>query len=187
MDNTLTDCIYLIRHGTPDWNRKDLPYYKIPGPPLTEQGKAEALALANFLKSAGVRLLVTSPLERTLHTAQIISQALDIPLLVDDRLMEWQPGETPADILDRARPVFEQALEDCAGLSPVGLVTHGGHVAVLLQMLGMDEKTLAAQRHFDYGNPLPPGAAWQVRRDDGKWQLDLAFIPQIQEARFLGT
>lgn len=176
---TRTETIFLIRHGTPDWSRSDLPYHLPPGPPLTEKGKAEALALAAFLKSASVQRLVSSPLERTLYTAQIVAQSLEIPLLVDDRLMEWQPGETPAEVLGRARPVFEQACQDCEAGRPVGLVTHGGHIAVLLQMLGMDDQTLKANRKYDFGNPLPPGAAWQVRRNGGSWQLTLAFIPPV--------
>ena len=43
--------IYLIRHATPDWTRKDIPYHLPPGPPLIEQGLAEAQALAAFLLS----------------------------------------------------------------------------------------------------------------------------------------
>ena len=37
-----TPIVYLARHATPDWNRKDIRYDVAPGPDLVAQGEAEA-------------------------------------------------------------------------------------------------------------------------------------------------
>ncbi len=76
--------IYLARHASPDWNRKDIPYHIPPGPPLTPQGRLEAAALGAFLRPAGVSTIASSPLERCQHTAQIVGAALGLPVEVDD-------------------------------------------------------------------------------------------------------
>jgi len=173
--------IYLIRHATPAWSRKDIPYHLPPGPPLTEQGRAEAEALGAFLHAAGVRRLFASPLERCLHTAQIAAPLAGASLQVDERLIEIQPGETTAALYRRLWPVFEAASSNgAAAHGLVGLVTHGGPIAALLGGLGMDAATLAGYARFDHGNPLPPAGAWQVCRPDAAapWQWRLAFIPE---------
>ncbi len=172
--------IYLIRHATPDWTRKDIPYHLPPGPPLTEQGCAEAQALGAFLRSVGVRKLYSSPMERSLHTAQIAASLAGAQVQVDERLMEVQPGESVEALRQRLWPAFEMVCNNGAlATGPVGLVTHGGPIAALLGSLGMDAATLATYTHFDHGNPLPPAAAWQVNRPDAQspWQWNLAFIP----------
>jgi broad specificity phosphatase PhoE len=175
--------IYLIRHATPDWSRKDIPYHLPPGPPLTGVGRAEAEALGAFLHAAGVRRLFASPLERSLHTAQIAAALAQAQVQVDERLMEIQPGETADSLRQRLWPVFEMVSADGAAPdSPVGLVTHGGPIAALLGSLGMDAATLATYTRFDHGNPLPPAAAWLVARpnDQAPWQWNLAFTPEFQ-------
>ena len=170
--------IYLIRHATPDWSRSDLAYHVPPGPPLVEQGRQEAQALGGFLRGVGVRRLFTSPLERCQVTAEIAAAAAQLAVQVEGGLIEWQPGEDKATVTARMWPVFEAALRAGEADGPVGLVSHGGPIAMLLLRLGMDEATLAAQRCFDHGNPLPPAGAWEARRDGDGWRLSLAFTPE---------
>ena len=105
-----TCIIYLVRHATPDWNRRDIPYHLPPGPPLTEQGVAEAQALAAFLRQAGVGFLITSPLERCQHTAQIAATQSAVEVEIDPALQELQPGETEAAVLARVLPVVQKTL-----------------------------------------------------------------------------
>ena len=85
--------VYLVRHASPDWNRKDIPYHLPPGPPLTEQGLVEAHALGQFLRLVDVQQLWTSPLERCQHTAEIIAGITGAPVTVNQELREWQPQE----------------------------------------------------------------------------------------------
>ena len=171
--------IYLIRHATPDWSRSDLAYHVPPGPPLVEQGCQEAQTLGDFLRGAGVRRLFTSPLERCQATAEIAAAEARLTVQVEEGLIEWQPGEDQATVTARVWPVFEAALKAGDADGPVGLVSHGGPIAMLLLALGMGEAALAAQRCFDRGNPLPPAGAWEVRKagDGDGWRLRLAFVP----------
>ncbi len=176
--------LFLIRHASPDWNRPDLPYHIPPGPPLSPQGLAEAGALASFLQTTGVQRLLTSPLERCMHTAQIVSAATGAPWQVVDGLREWQPHENKEIVLARARPVVEQAWHDVqangAG-GPIALFTHGGPIMALLSALGIDDVTLETLRIYDHRNPLPPAGVWQVSPtglgQDADRDLRLVWVP----------
>jgi broad specificity phosphatase PhoE len=171
--------IYLIRHALPDWNCKDIPYHQPPGPPLTPQGIQEAEQLGGFLKQAGVQRLLTSPLERAIHTTQIVAEITGVSYEIQDGLIEWQPGDTEETACRRVWPVFELASQLSQEIGPVGLVTHGGPIAMLLLSLGMDAATLAAQRVYDHGNPLPTAGVWRAIPNGffGKWALSLVFQP----------
>ena len=175
--------LYLIRHATPDWSRKDLPYELPPGPPLTDLGLAEARALGFFLAERHPGPWFTSPLERCLRTAEVASQQAGAPTLqVAPELAEIRPGEPEDDVRQRLNEVLETALASIKNGNAPLLFTHGGPVALLLESLGMDPKEVNSQRIYDRGNPLPPAGVWQARREvpDGSWQLELVFCPQIQ-------
>jgi probable phosphoglycerate mutase len=173
------ETVYIIRHATPDWNRKDLVYHLPPGPPLTELGEVEAGALGAFLLNAGVTRLHASPLERTLRTAQIAAQVAGAQVQVDERLIEWQPEEAHAAIRSRMLAALETLQSHNGHGQPLGLVSHGGPIDVLLQALGMPESMVAAHRRFDHANPIPPAGAWQAWRASSAhpWELRLVFTP----------
>jgi broad specificity phosphatase PhoE len=178
--------LYLIRHATPDWSRRDLPYHLPPGPPLNAEGLAEARALGDFMRQEAEALaLFTSPLERCEETARLAGHACAAPVTDDDRLMEWQPDESHASVAKRLQSMLETSLIIAFDhRKAVGLVTHGGPVGVLLELLGMEPGVVAAQRRFDHKNPLPPAAVWKASREaEGEpWLLELAFIPNVTYA-----
>lgn len=171
---------YLARHATPDRFRTGFIYHRLPGPPLTDQGLQEAEALGAFLLSCGVGRIYASPFERCRQTAQIAAEIAGIPWEVDEGLGEVQPNDTNENTLQRVQPVFERILVDHRAGSPPVIVTHGGVVGALLCYLGMDGETLS-QHKYDYGNPLPPAAAWLAKRaaEDHPWELHLAFRPEL--------
>jgi broad specificity phosphatase PhoE len=171
--------IFLARHASPDWSRKDLAYHLPPGPPLTAQGIAEAAVLGEFMWQAGVRLLYVSPLERCLHTAGIIAGLISIPCIVIPELIEIQPGETSDALHARLWPVFERASQSAAEGEPAALITHGSPIAILLSLLGLDQTTLRNHQIYDNRNLLPPGGAWRARQvaSGYPWELDLVFPP----------
>jgi broad specificity phosphatase PhoE len=171
--------IYLIRHATPDWSRTDIPYFTPPGPPLTAQGEAEAGELGEFLKQAGVQWLSASPLERCRRTAEIAGQVLAVPFTIDNGLTEWKPGDKEEEIKARLWPVWEQAEAYSAQIGPLALITHGGPIATLLGVLGVDKLVIDHHKKlFDRNNPLPPAGAWRAERVNGSWSLSLAFVPE---------
>ncbi len=79
--------IYLIRHGETDWNSKRL-LQGVTDIPLNQAGIDAAEITARGLKEVPFDLILTSPLQRAKKTAEIIKGNRDIPLLVEDRLIE---------------------------------------------------------------------------------------------------
>lgn len=175
--------LYLVRHASPDWNRRDIPYHLPPGPPLTAQGLAEAEALGVFLRMANVHRLLSSPLERCHHTAQIAARITGAPVEVVDGLQEWQPHENKETVLARAMPVVEQAwqwtLRQNGAGGAIALLTHGGPIMALLSALGIDDQTVERLRIYDHRNLVPCAGAWEVSRNgDAPWRMHLAFTPE---------
>ena len=177
--------LFLARHARPDWDRTDIPYHIPPGPPLTDLGLAEAHALGAFLKSAGVRKVYASPLERALHTAQIVCEILSAgqpalqPVILQE-LIEWQPSEETAQVARRMGPVVEAAAQESLALGPIALISHGGPVSAVLAEMGVEQAVIEEyKRQFDHANALPTAGAWEARRNGSVWALGFAFKPDI--------
>lgn len=110
----------LVRHGQSLFN---VHYARtrcdpgIPDPPLTEEGRRQAMALAAALDGQGIRRLIASPYTRALETASIIAEALDLPIEVDATVREHAlfvcDIGTPASELARRWPALRfDHLED---------------------------------------------------------------------------
>ena len=177
--------IFLVRHATPDWNLKHIPYDIPPGPPLSPKGEQEAEALAEFLKAQGTVKLYYSPFERSTRTAQIVSSRNRIPCAEDIRLTEWRAVDEKGDkVSERMSLVFDEISRESAVIGPIGLVSHGSPIAFLLLTLGMEKDSLSHfRKKFDGSNPLPPAGVWAAEwKDDNKiWNLDLIFTPSMNE------
>jgi broad specificity phosphatase PhoE len=84
--------LLLIRHGRSVWNAQG----RIQGradSPLDELGREQARRLAERLREEAVVALYTSPLRRAQETADIIGRALDVPVVPDERLQEYDVGD----------------------------------------------------------------------------------------------
>ena len=176
--------IFLLRHASPDWSRKDIPYDIAPGPELLPKGEKEAAFLAEFLKHEGLTKLYYSPFERAAKTALIIAAANGVPAIAERGLTEWRGvDETEHQVRARMRSVFERTAEESPNVGPIGLVSHGGPIAVLLEELGMSRDALSPYRKmFDTTNPLPPAGAWKVERNpvEDRWDFQLVFTPKVK-------
>jgi broad specificity phosphatase PhoE len=80
---------YLIRHGEV-MNPNHVVYADLPGFGLSASGLRQAAAAADKLRHDPPVLVVTSPLERALETAQVIAAAAGSPVEPDERLTEWR-------------------------------------------------------------------------------------------------
>lgn len=85
--------IYVVRHGECVWNVED----KITGitdVALTEKGIEQAKENARVVAESGIRpdLIIHSPLSRAAFTAQCISEAIGVPMKMDNRLHERDFG-----------------------------------------------------------------------------------------------
>ncbi len=87
---------YFTRHGEAENNVLGLaicwpepkPYH------LTEKGKLRAKIMAEKLRAAGgVDMIFTSDVTRTLETAKIVGEYLDVPVVIDERLREINIGD----------------------------------------------------------------------------------------------
>lgn len=88
----MTQTVWIARHGNridfvnPAWfNTAERPY----DPHLSEDGEVQAQQLANRLVGEGITQIFASPFLRTVQTAHIVAQTLDLSLKLDWGLCEW--------------------------------------------------------------------------------------------------
>jgi broad specificity phosphatase PhoE len=79
--------VHLLRHGEV-YNPGGILYGRLPGFRLSDAGEAMARKAADWFAGRGVTHLVSSPLERAQQTAAPIAAELDLPVRIDDRLIE---------------------------------------------------------------------------------------------------
>lgn len=139
--------LYLVRHCRAIGQAADAP--------LTPDGEAQAVALADLLAPLGVERIASSPYARAIASVGPLAARLGLPIEADDRLAERQLSGAPlADWRERLRASFgdpalcllggesgaaalargQAALEQAgrAGAERVVVVTHGNMLALLL-------------------------------------------------------
>jgi broad specificity phosphatase PhoE len=84
--------LYFVRHGESVANL--LREFSNSGykHPLTEKGIQQAHALAQNLSRLSIEQIYSSPIMRTVQTAQILSDCLHIPVQITEALREWSVG-----------------------------------------------------------------------------------------------
>ena len=83
--------LYISRHGQTPWNVEDLVCGRA-DVPLTEVGQQQARLLAESAVDKGIDVILSSPLQRARQTAQAVSDAIGVPIQIDDRLIEFDFG-----------------------------------------------------------------------------------------------
>jgi probable phosphoglycerate mutase len=185
--------LLLVRHGESIWNAEGR-WQGAADPPLSDAGREQAAALAEFLRDAAVDVIVTSDLDRARETAQIVADALGLPTpVVDPRLRERDVGEISGHtreeieakwpgLLEKWRtgeltkmpggedditPRVSAAMEDIAA-APEGttvlVVTHGGVIGAIDRWLGTEYRRV--------GNVQ---GRWLAVDDDGRIAFDVHF------------
>jgi broad specificity phosphatase PhoE len=79
--------VHLVRHGEVENPRGTL-YGRLPGFGLSADGRVMAKAAADFLAGRDVTVLRSSPLERTLESAEPLAAQFGLEVQVDQRLIE---------------------------------------------------------------------------------------------------
>src|SRR5690606_30756536 len=125
--------IYFVRHGQTDANANMQSGQTIEelDEPLNETGEKQAKELAEQLKDIPFDYIISSPLKRALHTADIINKYHNLPIVLEDKLRErnastyidiktWhdlfdfdkniqlQDGESLHAFFDRAQTYFDE-------------------------------------------------------------------------------
>ena len=109
---------YLFRHGQTDMNAAgrwqgcgiDLP--------LNATGREQAAELAAELKSAGLEVIFSSPLKRAVETAEIVAEALNVPVCIENGLIEGCFGEAEGKTKQEINSLFPQTAEQWHSLEP---------------------------------------------------------------------
>jgi probable phosphoglycerate mutase len=82
---------WYLRHGQTEWNTRDLSQGRVDNP-LNEAGLAQAHAAAALLRNRGIASICSSPLTRARVTAEIVGEALGLPVTYYDELQEVSYG-----------------------------------------------------------------------------------------------
>lgn len=88
--------VYYVRHGQSEANVRGVFAGGGTDTPLTELGKQQARDVAKDLRSKKIDVIVASPMSRTLDTAKIIAEEINLPqenIIQDVRIKEYNTGE----------------------------------------------------------------------------------------------
>ncbi len=95
--------ILLIRHGENNYVKEQRHPGRKPGIHLNKKGRAQAKAIAEKLKSAPIKAVYSSPLERTMETAKPIAKALDLNVIPRLGLIEADIGDWQGKKMEKIR------------------------------------------------------------------------------------
>jgi broad specificity phosphatase PhoE len=114
--------LFVARHGETEWNRVGR-WQGNTDIPLSEVGRAQALALGERLRGLGIAQVHASHLGRARETAQIVATLLSVPTFaVDERLRERGfgcfEGLTRAECAERYPVAWERYLADRRSAPP---------------------------------------------------------------------
>jgi probable phosphoglycerate mutase len=84
--------LYFVRHGESEANTLGMFSNRGYKYGLTENGKAQAMRLAQNLKNTAISRMFSSPLRRAVETAEILSKTLGVTYKVTDALREYDCG-----------------------------------------------------------------------------------------------
>lgn len=94
--------LYVVRHGETIWNVENR-VQGITDIPLTDKGRLDATLQKDFVKSLDIDVVISSPLDRAIETAKILTDN-KLPINTDDRIKErdWGMNEgADIDSVDR--------------------------------------------------------------------------------------
>ena len=83
--------VLFIRPGETDWNRQGR-WQGWVASRLNDYGRAQALALAKYVRNIGLSALYSSDSRRAVETAEILAAQLDFKPVLDERLRERNVG-----------------------------------------------------------------------------------------------
>ena len=102
--------VYLVRHGQTELSvgksysgRQEIP--------LDDHGREQALEVGERLRDVGVDAIYSSPLSRAADTAQAISEATGVPVVIDHRLTEVDYGQLEGYDRDSASEEFGEPFD----------------------------------------------------------------------------
>lgn len=95
--------VLLIRHGENEYVKEGRLAGRLPGIHLNDKGLTQAKMIADKLSNLRIKAIYSSPLERALETASPLAQALGLPIIPQDGLLETDYGEWQGKTLKSLR------------------------------------------------------------------------------------
>ena len=86
---------YFVRHALSQDNKRGV-FSSTNDCKLAPEGVEQAIAAGKKLKGVGIDLIISSPLLRAVHTAELIAEQIGVPPLYQ-ALYKWSGGPTSAD------------------------------------------------------------------------------------------
>lgn len=147
-----------MRHGQAVNNVKRMLAGRSPGISLTDEGRRQAAAAAELLSDMRISRILTSPIERAVQTAEIVSGRIGVRHEADDRLVELDMGKFTGmrydEILSRHGNVFRKFYSGDLELAHKGVETFD---MVKKRVMGLvDEIGGAPGGTADASRPPPP-------------------------------
>ena len=85
--------IIFLRHAQAENNTKKILAGRTPGINLTEEGRKQSEQAGKMLESLNVSAIYSSPIDRAVQTADIVSKHCNVEYKLDDRLIELDMGK----------------------------------------------------------------------------------------------
>lgn len=134
--------VLLIRHGRTTANASGILAGRLPGVELDERGREQAAALAKRIAGIPLAAVVSSPLERTRQTAEVLlADRVDIPLHLEPELSECDYGDWSGREL---KTLAKEQLWKVVQAHPAGAAFPGGE-----SMAAMSARAVSAVRRWN--------------------------------------
>lgn len=127
--------LYCIRHGESVFNSQG----RIQGqadPPLSELGRRQSQALGRALARAPIAAVFASPLRRAYETAEAVATALQLPIRVNEALMEINVGIFQGKRWDEIADEFPEEAARWKSHDPDYVIPQGESRRQLMKRLG---------------------------------------------------
>lgn len=99
--------IYLVRHGTTDWNTNEIFRGRVDCP-LNAKGRAEAKALAEYFRAVPLDAIYSSPLARATETASIIAGFRGLAVIADPAFTDIDFGLWQGKSISQVKEAYEE-------------------------------------------------------------------------------
>ena len=93
--------VKFVRHGETDLNRPIRRMQGISNYDLNMNGIRQAEITRDKLANEEFDIIISSPLKRARHTAEIINEVRKLPLIYDDRLIERNYGKLEGEVFNK--------------------------------------------------------------------------------------
>lgn len=93
--------VKFVRHGETDLNRPIRRMQGVSDYDLNENGIKQAEETRDNLAAEEIDIIISSPLKRAKHTAEIINEAHNLELILDDRIAERNYGKLEGELVSK--------------------------------------------------------------------------------------